>query len=51
MLGLEIGADDYLCKPFSMRELMARVKVLLDAPPPRTPRRARPRISRSSAAG
>ena len=29
MLGLEIGADDYLCKPFSMRELMARVKVLL----------------------
>ena len=29
ILGLEIGADDYLCKPFSMRELMARVKVLL----------------------
>ena len=29
MLGLEIGADDYLCKPFSMRELMARVKVAL----------------------
>jgi two-component system response regulator ChvI len=29
VLGLEIGADDYLCKPFSMRELMARVKVLL----------------------
>ena len=28
MLGLELGADDYLCKPFSMRELMARVKVL-----------------------
>lgn len=28
VLGLEIGADDYLCKPFSMRELMARVKVL-----------------------
>ena len=31
VLGLEIGADDYLCKPFSMRELMARVKVLLAA--------------------
>ena len=29
VLGLELGADDYLCKPFSMRELMARVKVLL----------------------
>jgi two-component system response regulator ChvI len=29
VLGLQIGADDYLCKPFSMRELMARVKVLL----------------------
>jgi two-component system, OmpR family, response regulator ChvI len=29
ILGLELGADDYLCKPFSMRELIARVKVLL----------------------
>ncbi len=28
VLGLELGADDYLCKPFSIRELMARVKVL-----------------------
>ena len=37
VLGLEIGADDYLCKPFSMRELMARVKVLLRrASPPLT---------------
>lgn len=29
ILGLELGADDYLCKPFSMRELIARVRVLL----------------------
>jgi len=29
VLGLELGADDYLCKPFSMRELVARVKVLV----------------------
>lgn len=29
ILGLEIGGDDYLCKPFSMRELVTRVKVLL----------------------
>ncbi len=29
ILGLELGADDYLCKPFSLRELQARIKVLL----------------------
>jgi two-component system, OmpR family, alkaline phosphatase synthesis response regulator PhoP len=28
VLGLEIGADDYVTKPFSLRELMARVKAL-----------------------
>jgi two-component system, OmpR family, response regulator ChvI len=28
VLGLTIGADDYLCKPFSLRELVARVRVL-----------------------
>lgn len=29
VLGLELGADDYLVKPFSMRELIARVRALL----------------------
>jgi two-component system, OmpR family, response regulator ChvI len=29
VLGLELGADDYLCKPFALRELIARVKALL----------------------
>ena len=29
VIGLELGADDYICKPFGMRELMARVKAVL----------------------
>ena len=42
IVGLELGADDYVCKPFSVRELMARIKAVLrrdrpdgkDQPPP-----------------
>jgi len=34
LLGLELGADDYICKPFSPREVVARVRAIL--------RRARP---------
>jgi two-component system response regulator BaeR len=29
LLGLEVGADDYVCKPFSPREVVARVKAVL----------------------
>ena len=39
VLGFELGADDYVTKPFGMRELMARVKANLrrkDAPPEKT---------------
>jgi len=40
LLGLELGADDYLCKPFSPRELVARIQAILrraraQAPAPR----------------
>jgi two-component system alkaline phosphatase synthesis response regulator PhoP len=40
VVGLELGADDYVCKPFSVRELMARVKAVLrraESPPESTP--------------
>jgi two-component system OmpR family response regulator len=29
ILGLEMGADDYLAKPFAARELLARIKAIL----------------------
>ena len=29
LIGLELGADDYICKPFSPREVMARIKTVL----------------------
>ena len=40
LLGLELGADDYICKPFSPREVVARVKAQLrrySAPLPEPP--------------
>ncbi|KPU94650.1 two-component system response regulator [Variovorax paradoxus] len=43
LLGLELGADDYVCKPFSPRELVARVRAVL--------RRAAPGLSDPGAPG
>jgi two-component system, OmpR family, response regulator BaeR len=40
LLGLELGADDYICKPFSPREVVARIKAIL--------RRARASVGASS---
>ena len=40
VLGLELGADDYMIKPFDSKELVARVKAVLrryQAPPPALP--------------
>jgi two-component system response regulator BaeR len=37
LIGLELGADDYICKPFSPREVVARVKAVLRRHGPRDP--------------
>jgi two-component system alkaline phosphatase synthesis response regulator PhoP len=39
VLGLELGADDYVTKPFSLRELLARVRTVLRRSQPATPKR------------
>jgi two-component system alkaline phosphatase synthesis response regulator PhoP len=36
VVGLELGADDYVTKPFSIRELMARIKAVLRRVPPQS---------------
>ncbi|WP_298189551.1 response regulator [uncultured Pseudomonas sp.] len=37
LLGLDLGADDYICKPFSPREVMARVRAILRRRPAQAP--------------
>ena len=39
LVGLELGADDYICKPFSPREVVARVKTILRRLSPSKPTR------------
>ena len=50
VIGLELGADDYLPKPFSPRELLARVKAVLRRGPQRQERGAEERILRGGLA-
>ena len=42
--GLELGADDYISKPFSMRELVARVRAVMRRSAPRTTSGLRPPV-------
>ena len=59
IVGLEVGADDYVVKPFELRELLARIRTVLRraaAAPgrqraePRSPGRARPGAGRAARA-
>ena len=44
LLGLDLGADDYICKPFSPREMVARVKAILRRAPQMVAQQAQPRL-------
>ena len=56
VVGLELGADDYIAKPFHVREVLARVRTVLGAPArvgiePATQCRCQGRAARRSWAG
>ena len=42
VVGLEVGADDYVTKPYRLRELVARMRAVLRRAPARPQRRQRP---------
>ncbi|MBE3640633.1 response regulator [Mangrovicoccus algicola] len=51
IIGLEIGADDYLGKPFNPRELVARIKAVLRRAPREAPAAGAPDVTRYRLAG
>ena len=50
LLGLELGADDYICKPYSPREVVARVKAVLRRMTPEHSHSATPSLTLNPAA-
>jgi two-component system response regulator BaeR len=48
LLGLELGADDYVCKPYSPREVVARVRAVLRRGQPPTPNMSSISVDRNS---
>src|SRR3989442_438315 len=51
VMGLEIGADDYVTKPFSPRELLARIRAVLRSAPQRVLTRELPAALHQDRAG
>src|SRR5918994_6921578 len=50
VVGLEVGADDYLAKPFAMRELLARIRAMLRRVEMMTPQPGGGAVTRTDAA-
>ena len=51
VVGLEVGADDYVTKPFDLRELLARIKAVLRRLAPAEPQAAQPGLPPAAAGG